>query len=73
MFALLLTIVALLAVTVANHEWRLLSGAEALNSVLLAGWSTSRPSDCRRSRFAGSTARWSPSPMPISRSVTSSI
>jgi voltage-gated potassium channel len=26
-------------VTLVDHEWRLLSGAEALNGVLLAGWS----------------------------------
>jgi hypothetical protein len=27
-------------ITLADHHWRLLSGAEALNGVLLAGWST---------------------------------
>jgi voltage-gated potassium channel len=27
-------------VTLADHHWRLLSGAEALNGVLLVGWST---------------------------------
>jgi hypothetical protein len=27
-------------ITLADHQWRLLSGAEALNGVLLVGWST---------------------------------
>lgn len=27
-------------ITLADHEWRLLSGAEALNGILLVGWST---------------------------------
>jgi len=27
-------------ITLVNHEWRLLSGAEALNGILLVGWST---------------------------------
>ena len=27
-------------VTLADHDWRLLSGAEALNGILLVGWST---------------------------------
>jgi hypothetical protein len=27
-------------ITLADHHWRLLSGAEALNGVLLVGWST---------------------------------
>jgi len=27
-------------ITLADHEWRLLSGVEALNGILLVGWST---------------------------------
>lgn len=27
-------------ITLVDHEWRLLSGAEALNGILLVGWST---------------------------------
>ena len=27
-------------ITLARHEWRILSGVEALNGILLAGWST---------------------------------
>lgn len=27
-------------ITLADHQWRLLSGVEALNGVLLAGWTT---------------------------------
>ena len=27
-------------ITLAEHDWRLLSGAEALNGILLVGWST---------------------------------
>jgi len=46
MLELLLVTLLLVATTVAihafgtNHDWRLLSGIEALNGILLVGWTT---------------------------------